>query len=169
MRMTGCRASARGNAVLRAGGDPLEFPEMSLRWSARVRETYNVKQPTEPPTAPLPIEHDIDGSCDFSSPFAPIETGSRFEVISAFVIFFGSFYLVHKYSEYAAVPRYLDPQFTYRETPYDYENSNTVYRDLWRLGMEDRLNKAEGLLGLTEEQIALRRRLTAQPYLERSD
>ncbi|KAA8499143.1 hypothetical protein FVE85_6728 [Porphyridium purpureum] len=159
----------RRNAVLRGGGGPLDGPVMSLRWSARMRELSGVKTPTEPPTAPLPIEHEIDFSSDLSSPYDInlVETVSGYQVVGAFVLFFGSFYILHLYSKHTAMPRYLDPQFTFRETPYDYENSSSVYGDLWKAGMEDRVRKAEGLVGLTPEQSMLRKRLMSQPNLSK--
>eukprot|EP00871_Galdieria_phlegrea_P003713 jgi/Galph1/4342/GphlegSOOS_G2963.1 len=85
------------SSLLCSSGDKPTFHFMPLSYNEDVRAVSGTKAPDEPPTAPLPEDHELNGDCDFSRQLDMHEDVSdreAFIVTSLLVLVFGGgFYL----------------------------------------------------------------------------
>ncbi|PXF49744.1 hypothetical protein BWQ96_00396 [Gracilariopsis chorda] len=88
----------------------------SPRWSRAVRAQSNIDTAQDPPTAPLPEQHELgEGVSDFSNWVEKHEDVSSAEAVGGFVFIMGVCYAIHQYAVNRT--KSSDPTFTRREFP----------------------------------------------------
>lgn len=97
------------------------------RWSERVREMSNIETVDDPPTAPLPEEHDLgDGFSDFSNFIDKYEEVSMRQAGVSLVLALGGLYGVYRLAKSAN----NEPYFVPRTMPYIDQDLPRPYSEL---------------------------------------
>ena len=99
---------------------------VSARWSNIVRSESNIDTPEDPPTKPLPEQHEVgEGVSDFSNWVEKHEDVSSAQAFGGLAFILACMYGIYSYSTSQAAKR--TPRFTLREAP-ALENSIPTYR-----------------------------------------
>lgn len=97
-----------------ASGGPVQF---GSRWAEKVRSESNIITPDDPPTAPLPEEHEVgEGFSDFSNYVDKHEDVSTAQAVVGLGSALAFCYAIYWYSTYRASRS--TPLFTKKKFPY---------------------------------------------------
>lgn len=88
---------------------------MGARWSNAVRAQSKVTAPDDPPTAPLPEHHEIEGQCDFSNYIDRYPDVSLNQAVLSFGVAMGILYGTYQWAKHVAETG--PAKFTRREFP----------------------------------------------------
>lgn len=108
--------AGRHLVLSRSGSSGVGPPQFSHRWAEQVRSESNILTVDDPPTAPLPENHEAgDGIADFSNfvdKNEDVSTGQAVVGLGSMLLFS---YGIYKYATYSA--KKAPPLFTRREFP----------------------------------------------------
>uniref|UniRef100_A0A7S0ZCS3 Uncharacterized protein n=1 Tax=Timspurckia oligopyrenoides TaxID=708627 RepID=A0A7S0ZCS3_9RHOD len=133
-------------------GEPWESaPVFSARWSRKMREDFGNTTVDDPPTGPLPEEHELEGYSDWSNWYDTHPDTPSIDVLYAMVLFFGPAYLIYLFSKWRGRKVFESPSFTLNCIPYDEQIDGPIAHYI-AINRERKVEFQKRLLGIPDDE-----------------